>query len=259
VTARITPYELILEPLETTDFPAIRAEAEQRGTDTRRRDQFLLLGHVGATLKEMVPDDAPTEALDEYGELLYQGFQFWDFGRRLYVFDETVTARLTAPEYDFGDWVLAAPPACYIQLPYQRLWARVATEAPYEPVDGFFMVVDDTAPAPEAGAHLRAQLILGFRRDRPGLSLVSYRTDLDPRRAARHARSPWREDAPPFESAIPGGERRGYKTLATTSELEALALRALHYLDTHPLALVAEEGSAEEGASHLAHVIVREG
>jgi hypothetical protein len=240
VTARITPYELILEPLETTEFPAIRAEAEQRGTDTRRRDQFLLLGHVGAALKEMVADDAPTEALDEYGELLFQGFQFWDFGRRLYALDEAVTARLTAPEYDFGDWVLAAPPSCYVQLPYQRLWARVATEAPYEPV--------------EAGAHLRAQLILGFRRDRPGVSLVSYRTDLDPHTAARH--NPWRENAPPFDSAIPGGERRGYKTIATTSELEALALRTLHYLDTHPLALVAEEGSGKEGETHLAHVLV---
>jgi hypothetical protein len=259
VTARITPYELILEPLETTEFPAIRAEAEQRGTDTRRRDQFLLLGHVGATLKEMVPDDAPTEALDEYGELLYQGFQFWDFGRRLYVLDEAVTAQLTAPEYDFDDWVLAAPPSCYVQLPYQRLWARVAAEAPFEPVDGFFLVVDDTLPAPEAGAHLRAQLILGFRRDRPGVSLVSYRTDLDPHAAARYARAPWRESGPAFEGTIPGGERRGYKTLATTSELEALALRTLHYLDTHPLALVAEEGSGEEGETHLAHVIVRQG
>jgi hypothetical protein len=258
VTARITPYELILEPLERSEFPAIRAEAEQRGTETRRRDQFLLLGHVGAALKEMVPDDAPTEALDEYGELLYQGFQFWDFGRRLYVMDEAVTAHLTAPEYDFGDWVLAAPPSCYVQLPYQRIWARVATEAPYEPVDGFFLVVDDTAPAPDAGAHLRAQLILGFRRDRPGVSLVSYRTDIDPRAVARHARAPWREDARPFESTIPGGERRGYKTLATTSELESLALRTLHYLDTHPLALAAEEGSGKEGETHLAHVVVGE-
>ena len=32
VPARLTPYELILEPLERDDFPAIRAEGEQRGS-----------------------------------------------------------------------------------------------------------------------------------------------------------------------------------------------------------------------------------
>ena len=46
--ARLTPYELILEPLESEEFPAIRAEGEQRGSDVHRRDQFLLLGHAGA-------------------------------------------------------------------------------------------------------------------------------------------------------------------------------------------------------------------
>ena len=127
--ARFTPYEYILAPLEETLFPAIRAEAEQRKSDTRRRDQFLLLANAGLALREMVPDDAPADAIDEYGELLYQGFQFWSFGRRLYVFGEPVTAQLLAPHYDLEGWTLAAPPACYLQLPYQRLWARVATRA----------------------------------------------------------------------------------------------------------------------------------
>lgn len=251
VPTRITPYEIILEPLEATAFPTIRAEAEQRGVDARRRDQFLLLGQVGATLKEIVPDDAPAEAIDEYGELLYQGFQFWDFGRRLYVLDESVSDRLMAPRYDMGDWQLAAPPAAYVQLPYQRVWARVAAEAPFEPVDGFFVVVDDTAPAPEAGAHLRLQLILGLRRDRPGVSLVSYRTDLDPRAAPRLAESPWRESGAAFANALPGGERRHLRSLTTTSELEAIALRTFQYLDLHPRSLVVEPGSAAEGESRL--------
>ncbi|HEU4643736.1 MAG TPA: hypothetical protein VFS44_14865 [Gemmatimonadaceae bacterium] len=257
MTARTTPYEIILEPLEQTAFPAIAAEAEQRGVDARRRDQFLLLGHVGATLKDIVPDDAPPDALDEYGELLYQGYQFWTYGRRLYVLDDAVAERLTAPRLDLGDWRLAAPPACYIQLPYQRVWARVSAEAAFEPVDGCFAVVDDTAPAPDAGSHLRVQLILGFRRDRPGISLVSYRTDLDPRTAPRHAQAPWRENAPAFSNALPGGELRGLRSLVTTSELEALVLRTFHYLDTHPLALHLEPGSEREGETTLEHVLVR--
>jgi hypothetical protein len=242
VKARITPYELILEPLETTAFPAIRAEAENRGSDARRRDQFLLLGQVGATLKEIIADGAPSEAMDEYAELLYQGYQFWEYGRRLYSVSEGVTEALTAPTYEFGDWQLAAPPSCYLQFPYQRVWARVAPEAPFEPVDGCFAVVDETTPAPDAGAHLRVQLVLGLRADRPGVSLVSYRTDLNPSVPSRYAASPWRDGGAPFSNLIPGGERRGYKTLATTSELQALAIRAFHYLDRHPLRLIAHEG-----------------
>jgi hypothetical protein len=257
VSARITPYELILEPLESTVFPAIRAEAEQRGRDARRRDQFLLLGSAGAALEEMMADDAPSEAVDEYGELLYQGYQFWSFGRRLYSFGPDVTALLTAKEYPMDRWILAAPPSCYLQFPYQRLWARVGADEPFEPVDGCFVVVDETAPAPDAGAHLRAQLVLGVRTDRPGVSLMSYRTDLDPNTVSKLARTPWREGTVPFANAIPGGERKGYLTIATTSELEALVLRALNYLDTHPRSLVARPGARTEGETHLPNVEVR--
>ena len=259
MTARITPYELILEPLEAEVFPAIRTEAEQRGKDARRRDQFLLLGAVGAALEEMMADDAPSEAVDEYGELLYQGYQFWSFGRRLYSFGPETTEQLTASEYSMADWILAAPPSCYLQFPYQRLWARVGADEPFEPVDGCFVVVDETAPAPDAGAHLRAQLVLGVRTDRPGVSLMSYRTDLDPNTASRLAHTPWREGTAPFTNAIPGGERKGYLTIATTSELEALVLRAFHCLDTRPRALIAHPGSSLEGETRLPYIEVRSG
>lgn len=255
--ARITPYELILEPLESTVFPAIRSEAEQRGKDARRRDQFLLLGTVAAALSEMMADDAPSEAVDEYGELLYEGFQFWSFGRRLYFFDDAVTERLSAREYELDGWIFAAPPACYLQFPYQRFWARVGADQPFEPADGCFVVVDDTAPAPQAGAHLRLQLVLGVRTDRPGVSLMSYRTDLDPYVVSRLARTPWREGGAPFANTIPGGERMGYHTLATTSELEALVLRALHYLDTNPRSLVSHPASSIEGETRLPWIEAR--
>ena len=257
MTARLTPYELILQPLETTAFPAIREEGERRGTDTRRRDQFVLLGGVGAALKEMIADDAPADAIEQYADLLFHGYQFWEFGRRLYVLGDEVTRRLTEPALDLGDWTLAAPPACYLQLPYQRLWARVEADAPYEPADGCFVVVDDTEPAPDAGAHLRVLLVLGLREERPGISLVSYRTDLKPASAPALAARPWRADAEPFAAAIPGAERRDYRAIATTSELQALVLRALWYLDRHPRALVAREGSAEPGESALPHVEAR--
>jgi hypothetical protein len=256
VTARITPYELVLEPLEITAFPAIRAEAQERGRDTRRRDQFVLLGHVGATLKEIVPDDAPPDSLEEFAELLYHGFQFWSFGRRLYTFDPEVMDLLTGPHVNLEDWRLGGCPSCYLQLPAQRIWARVSVDAPYEPADGIFVVLDDTEPAPETGVHLRAQLVLGLRSDRAGLSLVSYRTDLDPRSAPMLADHPWRENDAPFASLIPGDDRRAHRTLATTSELQALVIRALHHIDRNTDRLIAESGSAEEGESKLPHLRV---
>ncbi|HJR62821.1 MAG TPA: hypothetical protein VJ803_03905 [Gemmatimonadaceae bacterium] len=259
MTARITPYELVLEPLEITAFPAIRAEAEQRGRDTRRRDQFVLLGHVGATLKEIVPDDAPPDSLEEFAELLYHGFQFWSFGRRLYTFDPEVVDLLTAPHASLEDWRLAGCPSCYLQLPEQRIWARVSVDAPYEPADGIFVVVDDTEPAPETGVHLRAQLVLGMRPDRAGLSLVSYRTDLDPRSAPALAEHPWRENDAPFADLTPGSARHGHLTLATTSELQALVIRALHHIDRNTDQLIAESGSAADGESKLPHLRVVRG
>jgi hypothetical protein len=144
-----------------------------------------------------------------------------------------------------------------LQFPAQRLWARVTVDAPFEPVDGCFVVVDDTAPAPDSGAHLRALLVLGLRPERPGVSLVSYRTDLDPIRAAEHADHPWREDAAPFANAIPGGERQSLLAITTTSELEGLVLRALHLLDSHPEQLVPREvPEGSEGFTALPYIEV---
>ncbi len=257
MSARITPYELILEPLERDDFPAIRAEGEQRGSDVHRRDQFLLLGHAGAALDEMVTDDADPASLDEYGELLYQGFQFWSYGRRLYSFEDAVTTLLTDPDYSVGDWIFAGPPACYLQFPYQMLWARVSADAPYEPLDGVFAVAAETEQRADSGAHLRAQMVLGLRPDRPGVSLVSYRDDLDPAKVAAIAEHPWRAEGIAYGNAIPGGERMGYRTLATTSELEALVIRAFHYLDSHPDRLETIVGAGGDGATQLPYVRVR--
>jgi hypothetical protein len=257
LSTRTTPYELIIEPLETAAFPAIRDEAVRRGRDTRRRDQFVLLGFVGATLKEWVADDAPAEAIEQYADLLFHGFQFWSFGRRLYAFDEGVTRLLTQRTLDLDEWALGEPAAYYLQYPYQRLWARVAPEAPFEPVDGCFVLVDETEPAPGAGLHLRALLVLGLRRDRPGISLVSYRTDLEPRDLARRGAAPRRDDGVAFANLIPGGERRDYRAIATTSEFEALVIRSLSYIHRHAESVTPEPGSAADGETHLPHRVVR--
>jgi len=204
----------------------------------------------------MLPDDAPPEALDQAAELLWQAWRFQELGARLYVLSGPALERLLAPEVDARGWRVAAPPASYVQLPYQRLWARVTDQAPWEPVDGWFAAVR----ARGEGAHeVRALLVLGLRPERPGVSLVPHAfTVRDDEAAARLAR-PRRERGMPYENAIPGGERMGYHSLASTSEVEALVLRALHALDTRPASLLREEGAAgaERGnATRFPHVLV---
>jgi hypothetical protein len=48
----------------------------------------------------------------------------------------------------------------------------------------------------------------------------------------------------------------GYRTLATTSELEALVIRAFHYLDTHPDRLARVTDATDEDATHLPYIRV---
>jgi len=200
----------------------------------------------------MLPDDVPAGAVEQAAELLWQGWRFQDAGARLYVIGDALLERLLAGTGEAGAWPFAAPPACYLQLPYQRVWARVSVDAAYEPVDGAFCA----ARAMPGGSHeLSILAVLGLRPDRPGISLLRHRTDFRDEEATALAAHPWREGAPPFANAIPGGELKGYRTLATASELEALVLRVLRHLDTHPRTLLSHPGSTTDDESALPHVV----
>jgi hypothetical protein len=250
---RVTPYELLLEPLVGASFQAIRDEAEARHADPADRDAFLLLGHAGAVMREMLPDDADAGALEQCAELLWHAWRFWDAGARLYALSEDAATRLLAPTLELGAWRFAAPPACYIQLPYQRVWSRVGADAAFEPLDGCFV----SARALTGDTHeVRMLMVLGLRRERPGISLVAHRAELRDDDIAARARHPGPKDAEPFANAIAGGERKGYRSITAVSELEAFVLRALHELDTNSRTLTRAEGSAQENESHLPHVLV---
>ena len=185
----------------------------------------------------MLAPEAGPDAVEQASELLWHAWRFARTGSRLYVVDDAAATRLMEPETARDPWRFAAPPACYVQLPYQRAWARVSEQAAYEPVDGWFAA----ARTLSGGAHEIALLaVLGLRD------------------VAGHLAHPWRDGAPPFGNAIPGGERMGYRTLATRSELEALALRSWRALDEGAAALERHEGVVEGGAkantTRLAHV-----
>lgn len=203
----------------------------------------------------MLAPDAGADALEQASELLWQSWRFARAGSRLYVISEGAAARLMAPEPNASAWRFAAPPACYIQLPSQRLWARVSEQAAYEPVDGWFAAAR-TLPS---GAHeIRLLAVLGLREDRPGVSLLPHADILPEAEVGARITSPWRASGAPFENAIPGGERKGYRTLATAGELEALALRTWRALDEGARSLERHEGTTngdpEANESSLPHV-----
>jgi hypothetical protein len=201
----------------------------------------------------MLPDDADAGALAQAAELLWQGWRSWDAGTRLYVILEDAAARVISPDYRAAGWRFAAPPACYVQLPYQRFWARVSEASAYEPVDGCFLSVRESGP----GAHeLSVLAVLGLRRERPGVSLIVLRDTIADADVRARLDEPWREGAAPFANAIPGGELMGYQTVASASELEALVLRVLRELDVNSPSLVAAPGTSGEGESALPHVLV---
>ena len=203
----------------------------------------------------MLAPDAGADALAQASELLWQAWRFVRTGARLYVVSGDAAERLTVPEVDAGAWRFAAPPACYVQLPYQRLWARVSEQAAYEPIDGWF----GAARVLASGAHeIRLLAVLGLREERPGVSLLPHAVTLSDADAGARLARPWRAEGAPFANAITGGERMGYGTLATVGELEALALRTWRALDVGARALERHEGATERtGAaneSRYAHV-----
>ncbi len=243
--ARLTPYELAFSStqFQAELFPAIRAEAA--GTSAASPDAFLMLGTVGRTLRELRPGDAevrageatlpPPEAVHDYGRVLFQAWQFWSWGLRLFVLDGPLTRHLLGALPPIGEWDLAAPhPAGYVQLPRNLLWARVHAEAPAEPVDGFFWTTDQDAGA---GTRLDLLLVLGMNALRPGFSILEAGASLPAPAPGHWADLEARPDEPDFTNRLPGGELSGLFGIVSVAEALKLASRVFHYIATQRAAV----------------------
>lgn len=266
--ARRTPYELIFGAgaFEEEHFPAIRAEAQERGVDATDPERFVMLASVGALLREL-PAEGGAAALHELGLLLFHGYHFWRFGRVVYLVERGLVERLAAQPPVVGEWELTPPhPAGYLQLPRNLVWARIGESAPAEPVDGLFWTMaggDDPAAPPYA--RLDALLALGLRSDRPGLSVVpvgaplpdgpGHWADMRAReRATGEAEATGASeatgatgaiDAVPaadFANVLPGGELGGLLSLVNEAEVLKLISLLFWHAAAHP-------GSVVPGAS----------
>jgi hypothetical protein len=235
-TARLTPYELaFLEgDFETRVFPLIQEEAEARREDPARRERFAFLAASGEAIRDIIPPEAPPEMLDEYRALFYHAFNFWRFGRRLYVLEQAVARYLVEGAPRLADWELAAPyDSLYIQLPPNLFWASIGTDVPPEPVDGFFVTVArETDPLGLPFIDLQVVMVLGIHRMRAGFSVIAFDTEAGQGIAPIWAEA-GRDEGRDFENVLPGGDIAGLYSILTTSEALTLVARVLWYVQAH--------------------------
>lgn len=249
----LSPYEMAFGEagFEARIFPRIQAEADAHGEDPTVRERFGFLTLAADAAREMVPPEASVEALEEYRALLYQAFNFWRFGRRMYVLEPAVARYLIEAAPALAGWELALPaPSVYLRLPPNLFWASISTDVPPEPVDGFFATVaDGRDPLGARFQELQVLMVLGLRRARAGFSVIPFATEAGPGIPATWAEAPGREGARDFANILPGGEMAGLYSILTTTEALKLLARSLWYLQSHPAdvePLTAPERRGEE-------------
>lgn len=234
--ARLTPYEIAFMDgdFETRVFPMILDEAEGRGENPASRERFVFLGTGGDAIRDIIPVDAPPEMLEEYRALFYHAFNFWRFGRRLYVLDAAVARYLVEGAPTLDDWSFTAPyDNLYLQLPPNLFWASIGTHVPPEPVDGFFITLSqESDPLDLPFTHVEVLMVLGIHRQRDGFSVIPFDTEVGAGIPPVWA-EPGRDAGADFESVLPGGDMAGLYSILTTAEALKLVARVLWYIENH--------------------------
>ncbi|HEU0302730.1 MAG TPA: hypothetical protein VFR37_24930, partial [Longimicrobium sp.] len=194
----------------------------------------VFLGAGGDAIRDIIPPDAPPEMLEEYRALFFHTFNFWRFGRRLYVLDPAVARYLVEGAPRLQDWQWSAPfDNLYLQLPPNLFWASIGTDVPPEPVDGFFITqARGCDPLDLPFTEVEVLMVLGIHRLRAGFSVISFNMEVGAGIPPVWA-EPGREQGADFESVLPGGEMAGLYSILTTSEALTLVARALWYVETH--------------------------
>lgn len=247
--ARLTPYELGLPGREFAEehFDAIQAEAESGGVDLRDPGAFLRLGGVARVVGEVHGGGTGSvgdEGRHQLGVLLFHAYHFHRAGERLFLIETDALRSLLSPEPPLagiggaagGPWSGTLPSdAGYLQLPLHLVWSDADSEEPAEPLDGIFW-------SRSADESLSVMPALGLRRDRPGLSLMSF-PPVPLADAESWIRDPARPGGTDFETTLPGGEIEQLYTLVTMGETLKLMGRVFAYIEAHPESL----GTREEG------------
>jgi hypothetical protein len=212
-SGRAYPWTELFEALGEARFEEIRSALAAAGEDPFDRDAFLLPAAVGRVLRDLVPADAPAEAVTSYGALLHMLHLHWDCGRPVRALDRAAAVSLLgAPPA--APTPVAAQSCCYVQLPERVVWAAPAPGAAHEPMDGLF--------AASGPARLTVLAVLGFRPERQGFTTIEAEAPVPV-----PAPPPRPDGAAPFATVLPAGERVGLFSVISGAELTALASLAL--------------------------------
>ena len=210
-SARPYPWTELVEALGDGRLEEIGGELAAAGTDPYERDAFALVGAVGRLLRELVPDDAPAEAVTSYIGLLHALYLHWAGGRLVRPTSrERLSAQLETPVTP----PVPEPGACYLQLPERLVWAAPSDGTAHEPLDGLFVVATPS--------QIRVLAVLGFRREREGFTTIDATAPLPAPDLSTRA-----DGSAPFASVLPAGDRMGFHSLTSETELIWLALLAL--------------------------------
>ncbi len=207
---RPTPFSHVFADLAPERFTAIRDSLQQSARDPRSRDAFLLDLEAVRLLRDLVPEESPPEALEEYAAILHHAFLFWLDGQRVAQLNRPVLERaLQSPagrSLPAGSW--------YVQVPERTVWARLQDAGPHEPLDGVFLFSTDDA--------LHALGIFGLHPDRPGVTVVEAVGQPSPALARAGGE-------PLFAPVLEGGAAAGLHSITGGEELLELAVRLLAF------------------------------
>ena len=215
--SRSLPWTDLVAAIGEERFTAVREALDQQKTDALSRDAFLLNATVGQLLRDLMPEDAPSDAVNAYGALIHMLYAAWS---RDWPVVSLTAERLrqsfprTAPHAPRTPAVV-----CYLQLPERVVWAEPVAGEAHEPLDGVFLIVTDRA------AHALA--ILGFRAARDGFTTMEGAIELPAPPAG-----PREDGSAAFTSTLPAGDRASLLSVRDAHELVSLALCGLDAVES---------------------------
>ena len=191
----------------------------ERDVDILNADRVGMLVSSGELLRELLPEDAPAEAIQQIARLVYHCFHFRIAGKPVFEIPEDVLRELLHTGFVAGPAHVPPPDrAGYVMLPRNRVWSRITEDAHAEALDGFFFVGDQIL------------YVLGLMQGRPGFSIMEVSAARASDETTSVADLKARPEGEDFANVLPGGELQGHFAITNIAEALKLAARCFWQL-----------------------------
>lgn len=200
------PFDMLLSDFRDPQFTAIRAAL---GT-ARDIESFLLSPPALELLQELRPEEGFGEGVDDFVALVHAGYLYWSDGEQTVTLDAPATRALCEP-FDRVEPDIRVSRVRYIQVSPRMIWGQLADDAPFEPLDGWFVV--------PVGESMRVVACFGVHAERPGVSVAV--AEGGPPVPARRL-----DGTPLFAPTMPGGAEAKLHAVTAPEELLLLGYRS---------------------------------